>query len=155
MTTATEAAIKALKTALQAGTILPPVRRNAVLDQVFDSLTLNDGVTVNRALILRDGTGGVVEQALGFNSGQFVVLHDAEVEWLVCAPEGDDLDAQFDAGLAEIAARINADPTLGGTVILAQIREAPARDTDVAGANPVKTAAIKVELTIQTGNQPL
>ena len=144
--TATETAIRALLAALAAGGGLPAPRRNASLDDVFDNfLTTTEGDEVGAALVLRDGS---VKSAvwLGGNPPLWELTHGAEIEWMVCAPEGDALHTFFDDGLAAIVAAIAADPTLGGKVVSALITTPPERIDDQAGARPVKSAAITVDL---------
>ncbi len=151
--TATETAIRALLAALAASPALPTPRRNASLDDVFDSFSALDGADAGRTLVLRDGA---VKSAvwLGGNPPLWELTHGAEIEWIVCAPEGDDLHIAFDDGLAAIVAAIGVDFTLGGQVNSALITTPPERIDDQAGARPVKSAAITVDLLF-TSTAPL
>jgi hypothetical protein len=147
--TKTETALRALRTALSGRANLPPEpRRNAVFDDVLDELAGLDGI--NGMLVLRDGNADPESIALGDGEGRFDLVHRAELEWIVAGPEGEDLEAAFDAGLVAIAAAIRADKTLGGTVDVAELRDPPDRDTLLAGARPAKTAHLPVTLQIQS-----
>lgn len=152
MRTKTETAMRALEAALNASEDLPQVRRDAVLDELLYEYEQSEGVDV--ALILRDAPRAEVSDRAGFGDPErFSLIHKADIEWIVCAPEGPDLQDAFDAGLIAIAAAIEADRTLGGAVEFADLTTPPLRGNTVAGARPVKTAVITVDLEF-TSSRP-
>jgi hypothetical protein len=143
---ATETAILALIATLNASADLPAARRNPVFSDVFELLA--EKPEIGRALIVRTGDPVDTQRTIGLPSDEhFEIVRAVEVEFYLGGPEGDDLFAQFDAGMLAIFAAIEADPTLGGVVTRAEIAEQPEIGEDEAGSNAVLTALIRVQLT--------
>lgn len=139
---ATEAAFLGLVTALNASANLPDVRRDAVFDDVFESLVAQPGI--GRALVLRAGDAILTDRAL---PNMYELTRNAEIEFLAAGPEGAALNAAFDEGVSAIFTAVESNKTLGGAVSLAEIVEQPELGTDQSGARAVLTALVRVELT--------
>ncbi|OAI25957.1 hypothetical protein A1351_15505 [Methylosinus sp. R-45379] len=151
--TATEAALQALIAALDSSPGLPTVRRSALLDDTLESVDSED--IVSTALVLQDGDAETEngELCIGFAGNRFALVHHAELEWIVASNDATLLGSTFDAGLEAIAAAISADRTLGGAVLLADLRRPPERGLRPLGARTAKTASIIVTLEF-TSSQP-
>lgn len=146
MSSATETTMLALKAALDASSALPAVRRDPVLDAIFDELA-QGGDTYSLALALRHGDDVDASRRFGAGPEAYELVRNAEVEWIVAGPEGATLNSVFDAGIEAIYAAIALDMTLGGVVVAAEIVEPPELGTDQAGAKPALTALLRVQLT--------
>jgi len=116
------------------------VERNSVLPEKIPGGGL---------VILRDGDPGEPEQALG-GFGSTYYQHAVEIE--VYVEEGDAAarDAAFDALLQQIAAALEADPTLGGVAFgLTYGRPEPSIEA-IAGALAIKSAKVTVTVDYET-----
>jgi hypothetical protein len=143
---ATESALLALKAALDASTALPDVRRDPVFDDIFEELAVGPH-KFGRVLAMRAGDNVETTRRFGTGSNAFEHVREAEIEWFVAGAEGASLNSTFDDGINAIFSAIEADPTLGGAVELAEIVAPPELGTDQAGARAVLTALIRVQLT--------
>ena len=145
--TRTEAALIALKAALAAAAAaatpaLPAPTRNREIATVLADLA-GGGALLN----LTDGDGEVTDRLLGEEGDVYELAHRAAIEIIVENADQEERDATFDAGLEVIAAAVEADGTLGGTVSHAEI-EAIARSGFVTdGAPQIKAAVVTVRLT--------
>lgn len=144
--TETEKAMSALAAALNASAALPVVRRDPVFDDVLESLSVTTE-TFGRALVMRHGSAVDTTRRFGAGPEAFELVRNAEIEWFVSGLEGSLLNATFDDGVAAIFSAIEADPTLGGNVVLAEIVEQPEIGTEPAGGRAVLTALIRVDIT--------
>lgn len=142
MATKREAALNALLAALE-GIAGPDVERNAA-----EGVDVPDGGLI----VLRDGEPGSPEVYL--SPPAYGWAHRAEVVVQVQARTATARDARLDALLEEIAAAIDADPTLGGAVEQASI-EAPEILTEaVENGAAIKAALLPVTLEYLS-NSPL
>jgi hypothetical protein len=126
----------------------------AVLETVPDAVVernsvLPEKISDSGLIILRDGDPGEPEQALG-GFGNAYYQHALEIE--VYIEEGDAAarDAAFDDLLQQIAAVLEADPTVGGLAFgLTYGRPKPAIEA-VAGAPAIKTATLTVTIDYES-----
>jgi hypothetical protein len=146
MSSETEVAMIALKAALDASADLPAVRRDPVFEDVFEELTISDPPYAS-IVALRHGEAVDKTRRFGTGPDAYELVRNAEVEFYVAGPESDGLNAAFDAGVLAIYAAVEADATLGGDVVRAEIVEPPTLGTDQAGSKAVLTALIRVQLT--------
>lgn len=147
MSSATETAMLALKAALDANADLPAVRRDAAFAQLMEDMGGADGLA--RALVLRIGndvSDRGRDRAIGASNEKFEITRQADVEVFVAGPEGGALNAAFDDAIVAVFETVEADPTLGGAVVSAEVSEPPEIDVDEAGARAVLTALIRVDL---------
>lgn len=144
--TATETAMQALAAALNASASLPAVRRDPVFDNVLEEIT--SGLdTFGVALALRIGDAVNVDRRLGDGPEAFEITRNADVEWFVAGAEAASLQSQFDDGIDAIFDAIAVDRTLGDTVVMAEVVDAPEIGNDDLGGKAVLTALIRVQLT--------
>jgi hypothetical protein len=146
MSSETEVAMLALKAALDASADLPAVRRDPVFEDVFEALGAPDS-GYSTILALRHGEAVETTRRLGSGPDAYELVRNADVEFYVAGAEGPGLNAAFDAGVSAIYAAVEADDTLGGDVVGAEIVEPPTLGTDQAGSKAVLTAQIRVQLT--------
>jgi hypothetical protein len=140
--TATETALQALAAVL-VHAALPVLRRDVVYDDVLESFTSG----TETALVLRRATNPrVLNEFMGAGL-RFEIEHPAELEWIVSSDDASALQQVFDNGLAQIAAQLRLDPTLGGAVASCVLREAPAFETESFDGSVVLSAAITIHLT--------
>lgn len=146
MSSETETAMLALKAALDASASLPAARRDPVFEDVFEALGAADsGFTT--ILALRHGDAVDATRRFGDGPQAYELVRNADVEFYVAGAEGDGLNAAFDEGVTAIYAAVEADRTLGGDVVAAEIVDPPELGTDSAGSKAVLTALIRVQLT--------
>jgi|GEM_PF-6321254 len=146
MSSETEIAMLALKTALDASASLPAARRDPVFEDVFEALGAPDS-GYSTVLALRHGDPVETTRRFGAGPQAYELVRNAELEFYVAGAEGAGLNAAFDGGLSAIHAAIEADRTLGGAVVAAEIVEQPDLGTDSAGSKAVLTAVVRVQLT--------
>jgi hypothetical protein len=141
----TEKAMAALVLALNASSALPDVRR----DLVFDDL-LEEVVAVaddyGRALLLRHGEAVETVRRLGEGPLAYELMRAADVEWIAAGDAGAGLSAFFDDGLSAVFAALEADPTLGGNVVRAEITTQPDISIEAAGGRTALVARVRVDL---------
>lgn len=147
MSSKTEAATLALLAALQASSALPAVRRSPVFDDVPEEL---DACTPQFSAVLALLDGDVVQDVpIGYGPdgpSHREIVRKAEIEFYVAGPEGEGLNAAFDAGVQAIYDAIAASYTLGGGVDGADA-EPPELGVERAGSRAARTALIRVALT--------
>ncbi|WP_018407926.1 hypothetical protein [Methylocystis rosea] len=147
MSSKTEAAMLALLAALKASGALPEARRSPVFDGVFEGL---DACTPQFSAVLALLDGDIVQDVpVGYGPdgpSHHEIVRKAEIEFYVAGPEGDALNAAFDAGLQAIYDAIAASYTLGGVVDSADA-EPPELGVERAGSRAARTALIRVALT--------
>lgn len=154
MSSETEKAMLALKAALEASDDLPPVRRDPVFEDVFEELSVCEPPYA-KIVALRHGEPVEATRRFGGGPEAYELVRNAEVEFFVAGPEGDGLNAAFDAGVQAIYDAIPPQDvdgglvpcTLDGNVVAAEIVEPPTLGTDNAGSKAVLTALIRVQLT--------
>lgn len=146
MSSETELAMLALKAALDASIDLPAVRRDPVFDDVFEELSISDPPYA-KIVALRHGEAIETTRRFGEGPQAYELVRNAEIEFYVAGPEGAGLNAAFDDGVSAIYAAVEADRTLGDTVVAAEIAEPPDLGTESAGSKAILTALIRVQLT--------
>jgi len=146
MSSETEVAMLALKAALVASADLPAARRDPVFEDVFDELLAFEAPYA-KILALRHGEAVETTRRFGSGPDAYELVRNAEIEFYVAGPEGDGLNAAFDAGVEAIYAALEADATLGDDVVRAEIVEQPTIGTEISGSKAVLTALIRVQLT--------
>lgn len=134
----TEQILRSLKTRLE--TISDAtVERNSVVPEKIPAGGL---------LILRDGTPGEPEQALGGFGGAYC-RQDAEIEIYVENGDAKSRDAAFDTLLQEIGAVLDADPRLSG-LAFGMTFGRPEIDTEaVVGAPAIKAGTLIVAIEFE------
>lgn len=150
MTSRTETALQALKTALQAQTALgglPTPHRNQVLPSDMDSFS---GAAA--FLNLLDGRGTIDGVALG-GTLQYEIRHEAEIEWMVDAEDAATREALFDQGLEAIASAVEGMLKDGAPLDDAEITSIERSNLATDGLPTVKAASITVALTF-TSQRP-
>lgn len=147
MSSKTEDAMLALKAALAASSALPEVRRSPVFDGVLEEL---DACAPQFSAVLALLDGDVVQDIpVGYGPNgpsHREIVRKAEIEFYVAGPEGDALNATFDAGVQAIYDAIAVSYTLGGVVDGADA-EPPELGVERAGSRAARTALIRVALT--------
>ena len=141
MPSRTEQIFGALKSRLET---LPnvTVERNSVVPEKIPAGGL---------LILRDGTQGESEQALGGFGGTYC-RQDVEIEIYVENGDATSRDATFDTLLQEIGIILDANPGLSG-LAFGMTTSRPAIDTDaVAGAPAIKTGTLIIAIEYEAPN---
>lgn len=148
--TKVEAAYLALQTALAAkaatSDALPAPHRNAALVTAFDAASgsLAGGVFLN----IHDDDAVPVGEIAGGGRGEREFYVVAAIEWVVERKDDAARDALFDAGIADIAAALEADRTLSGAVDDVEIEIPRRADLAISGAPRMKGATIPVRLLI-------
>jgi hypothetical protein len=143
---ATEAAILALIGVLNAPASLPDVRRDPVFDDAVELLAGDP--SIGRILVVRTGDPVSTERAFGAPSDQkFELARNVDVEFYVAGAESSALFTKFDEDVLAIFAAIEADPTLGGGVSIAEIVDQPEISAEGIGSIAFRTALIRVQLT--------
>ena len=135
-----EAALKALKTALDGVSGSPTVLRNETEEQAIPA----DGL-----IVLRDGdVGEPVDTVLSPTS--YYYEHRAEVEVFYQAANQVTRDTGLDGLLQAIAAAVNADRTLGGTVDYVRSLQPELDDEPFEGNDDIKAATVPILLSYST-----
>jgi hypothetical protein len=139
-----------------------PTSRENILQALLAALQTVPGATVLRGtilperilpgglLILRDGDPGTPEVTL--SPLQYHYEHRAEIEVIVQRKTPLACDAAFDALLAELAAALATDRTLGGLCDWIEAEAPQPVDLPVEGAEAVKAAIVPVILTYTTAD---
>lgn len=140
MASTRETALEGLYAVLQ-GLSGPTVERNVIVPQE---------VPVDGLLILRDGEPG--EPDISFSPTLYSYEHRAEVDVIVQAGAVDDRQTDLDDLMADIAAAIAADRTLGGTVDYARTEAPQTDDLAIEGAADIRAAIVPVILHYDTSD---
>jgi len=140
MSTTRETILQALLTALQ--TISGPT--------VVRGEVLAERVPANGLVILRDGNPGDPEVTL--SPLQYHFEHQAEVEVIVQGKTAVVRAAAFDALVANIAAALGADRTLGGICDWTEAHAPEPADLPIEGGQAMKAATIPVTLIYTTAD---
>ena len=117
---------------------------------ILRGATLPERIPTGGLLILRDGDPGTPEVTL--SPLQYHYEHRVEVEVIVQGKTPAARDAVFDALLAELAAVITADRTLGGLCNWVEAEAPQPVDLPVEGAEALKAAIVPVILTYTTAD---
>ncbi|CAM3633485.1 hypothetical protein TH8_08735 [Thalassospira profundimaris] len=136
--TKTEQILDALKTRLET---IPDatVERNSVVPEK---------ISTGGLLILRDGTPGEPEQALGGFGGVYC-RQEAEIDITIEDGDATSRDAAFDALLQMVGSILDADPTLGG-LAFGMTYGRPEIDTEaVVGAPAIKAGTLIVAIEFE------
>lgn len=138
----------ALRDALASIWDFPTVRRNAVLDDLFDQFD-----TQKVAVVLREGELIHTARYAGEPPG-FEIVHKAQVEWFTYGEPGDALEAEFDDGLGKIATAVEELQALiasgapqAAVITHVEIADPPEYSSEPMGAKIVKSALLLVSLT--------
>ncbi|WP_149539360.1 hypothetical protein [Siccirubricoccus phaeus] len=145
---ARETAIAALHARLQAGLA---ARAPAAL--VLRNETVPQRLPPGGLVVLRDGE--TAEETPLLSPLAWAVEHRAEVEVTVAGATPAARAALLDALLADIAAAIAADRTLGGAVEWAQPGSPGFEDVEVEGAAAARAALVPVTLWFTAAGSPL
>jgi len=145
---ARETAIAALYARLQAS-----FAARATAPLVLRNETVPQRLPPGGLVVLRDGE--TVEETPLLSPLAWAVEHRAEVEVIVAGATPAARAALLDALLADIAAAIAADRTLGGAVEWAQPSSPGFEDVEVEGAAAARGALVPVTLWFTAASSPL
>lgn len=136
MTTTRETVLAAVKSVLDAVSGVTVLRNRALPKRMPDAGAL---------VILRDGDPGEPEVIL--SPLTYAFRHEAEIEVIVTDADDDDRTQALDAALANVAAALHADRTLGGLCDWVEAR-AP-RPSDLVAADggvPLRAVIVPLQL---------
>ena len=118
--------------------------RDLALDDLLEEIVA--AAKYGRALLLRHGEAVETVRRLGDGPLAYELTRAADVEWIATGDAGAGLSTFFDDGLSAVFSAIEADPTLGGAVVRAEITTQPDISREAAGGRTALVARLRVDL---------